>query len=129
MLMAFIYQLYLKCFAKGEDDMDASGFITLMGFVSATLKNPPFQSLVTDGSISQGELDGTRSDLAAVYATLNKTPRDKIEAMVAQFNEQIMGHLDKVVDGWGSDTLGAFQQAQILAGYVTTIMAKSGLRE
>ena len=109
--------------------MDASGFITLMGSVSATLKNPSFQSLVTDGSISQGELDGTRSDLAAVYATLNKTPRDKIEAMVAQFNEQIMGQLDKIVDGWGSDTLGAFQQAQILAGYVTTIMAKSGLRE
>lgn len=90
---------------------------------------PFYQSLVTDGSISQGELDGTRHNLSAVIATLKKTPPEKIEAMVAEYNEELTAHLDKFNVVGQQDFLSGFRHAQVMAGYVTTIMAKSGLQE
>jgi hypothetical protein len=125
--MAFIHQPYLKCFSKGEDDMDASGLTTFMGYIAKLLEEPLFQGLVTKGSISQSELDSTRKNLAGIYAILEKTPRDKIEAMVAKHNEQITEHVN-FAGGEQEDPLGAFRQVQIIAGYFTTIMAESGLR-
>jgi hypothetical protein len=129
MLMGSIHQLHLQCFSKGEDDMNAAGMTFVLGGVSAVLGMPFFQSLVTNGSIGQDELDGTRSDLSAVIVTLKNTPGDKIEAMVDQYNDELTAHLDKFNSEWGQDVLGAFRDAQIMAGYVTTIMAKSGLEE
>ena len=107
--------------------MNASGLISVMGYVSNLFGHPPFQSLVTNGSINQSEFDSTRKNLAGIYATLKKTPLDKIEAMVAKHNEQIKEHVDFSGEQY-KDPLNAFRQAQILAGYVTTIMAESGLR-
>jgi hypothetical protein len=129
MLMVFILQLYLQRFSKGEDDMNAAGLTFMLDVVSGDLGMAFYQSLVTDGSISQGEFDGTRSNLAAVVVTLSKTPPDKIEAMVAQYNDQLTEHGDKYNAVRGQDILGGFRQAQMMAGYVTTIMAKSGLTE
>jgi hypothetical protein len=128
MMMIFIHQLYLQCFSKGEDDMNAAGMIVVLGGVSGALGRPFFQSLVTDGSISQSELDGTRSNLAAVLATLKNAPPDKIEAIVAQYDDQLSEHLDKFNAGWEQNPLGGFRNAQIMEGYVTMIMAKSGLK-
>jgi hypothetical protein len=109
--------------------MNAAGVTFVLGGVTAVLRLPFFQTLVTNGSIGQDELNGTISDLAAVDATLRNTPPDKIEAMVDQYNNELTAHLDKFNSEWGKDVLGAFRDAQILAGYVTTIMAKSGLSE
>ena len=109
--------------------MNAAGMTFVLGGVSAVLGMPFFQTLVTNGSIGQDELDGTRSDLSAVIVTLKNTPSDKIEAMVDQYNDELTAHLDKFNSEWGQDLLGAFRDAQIMAGYVTTIMAKSGLEE
>ena len=107
--------------------MDASGLTTFMGYIAKELEHPFFQDLVAKGSVSQSELDSTRKNLAGIYATLLKTPRDKIEAMVAKHNEQIMEHAT-FAGGEAVDPLGAFREAQIIAGYFTTIMAESGLR-
>ena len=109
--------------------MNAAGMTFVLTGVSATLGMPFFQSLVTNGSIRQDELDGTREDLAAVIATLRNTPSAKIEAMVDEFNADLTATLDKFNAEWGTDLLGGFRDAQIMAGYVTTIMAKSGLNE
>jgi hypothetical protein len=109
--------------------MNAKGMIVVLTMVSGALGRSFFQSLVTDGKISQGELDGTRNNLAAVLATLRNTPSDKIEAMVAQYDNQLSEHLNKFNAGWEQDQLGGFRNAQIMAGYVSTIMAKSGLEE
>jgi hypothetical protein len=108
--------------------MNAKGMIVMLTQVSDALGMPHFQSLVTDGSISQSEFDGTRSNLAAIVTTLKKTPLDKIEAMVAQYDEQLTEHLNKFDAEWGKDTLGDFKDAQIMSGYVMMIMAKSGLK-
>lgn len=64
--------------------MNAAGMIFTLSGVSAVLGMPFYESLVTDGSISQGELDGTRRNLSAVITTLKNTPLEKIEALVSQ---------------------------------------------
>jgi hypothetical protein len=109
--------------------MNAAGLTFVLGGVSSVLTMPMFQTLVTSGQVSQGELDGTREDLAATVATLRNTPGDKIEAMVDQYNDELTQYLNQFDSEWTQDYLGAFRAAQTMAGYVTTIMAKSGLRE
>lgn len=109
--------------------MNAAGLTFVLSGVSAVLGMPFFQTLVTDGSIRQDELDGTRNNLSAAITTLKNTPREKIEALVAQYNDELTAQLDKFNAGWGHDLLGAFRDAQIMAGYVTTIMAKAGIKE
>jgi hypothetical protein len=49
--------------------------------------------------------------------------------MVAEYNDELSGYFDKFQAGWQSDPLGGFKNAQVMAGYVTTILAKSGIRE
>jgi len=49
--------------------------------------------------------------------------------MVDQYNDELTAHPDKFNSEGGQDLLGAFREAQIMAGYVTTVMAKSGLEE
>ena len=109
--------------------MNAAGLTFVLNGVSSVLGMPMFQTLVTNGSVSQGEFDGTRQDLAAVIATLQNTPGDKIEAMVDQYNDELTDHLEKFDAEWTQDYLSAFRDAQIMVGFVTTIMAKSGLRD
>ncbi len=109
--------------------MNAAGMTFVLGGVYAVLQMPFFQSIVTNGSVSQDEFSGTLEDLGGVIATLKNTPGSEIEAMVDEFNDDLTAHLDKFNSEWGSDLLAAFRDAQIMSGYVSTIMAKSGLSE
>lgn len=109
--------------------MNAAGLTFVLNGVSSVLTMPMFQTLVTNGQIGQDELDGTRKDLAAVVNTLQNTPGEKIEAMVDQYNDELTEHLEKFDSEWTQDYLSAFRDAQMMAGFVTTIMAKSGLKE
>ena len=108
--------------------MNAKGLTFVLQGVLSELEMAFYQDLVTDGSVSQSELDGTRHNLKAVIETLKNTPEEKIEALVAQYDEDLTAHLNKVNDLGLVDPLGTFRSAQIMAGYVTTIMAKAGLR-
>jgi len=101
----------------------------MLSSVLASLKMPFYQKIVTDGHVKQDEFHGTVADLDAVVATLKKTPHAKIEAMVSQYDAQLTSHLNKFNSERTSDLVAAFRDAQVMAGYVTTIMAKSGLRE
>lgn len=89
---------------------------------------PDFQSIITDGSVRQDEFDGTRHKLSAIIATLKNTPAEKIEALVAQYDEELTLYLDKFNTKTHEHALDSFRNAQIMIGYVTTIMTKSGLR-
>jgi hypothetical protein len=109
--------------------MNAAGLTVALSGIAGVLGMPFYQDLVTNGSISQDELDGTRHNLSAVIATLKNTPSEKIEAMVAQYNEDLSAYLDKFNAEGQKDSLAGFKDAQIMLGYVTTIMAKSGLKE
>lgn len=109
--------------------MNAAGMTFVLSGVSAVLDMPFFQSVVTNGSVAQDELTGTQKDLAAVITTLKNTPTAKIEALVDEYNDELTAHLNSFNSEWGSNLLAAFRDAQMMAGYVTTIMAKSGLSE
>ncbi|HYO99029.1 MAG TPA: hypothetical protein VER76_02340 [Pyrinomonadaceae bacterium] len=108
--------------------MNAAGMIFALSGVSGVLGMPFYQSLVTDGSVSQNELDGTRHNLSAVIVTLKNTSLEKIEALVSQYDEQLTAHLEKFQFVGQRDLLEGFRHAQVMAGYVTTIMAKAGLK-
>jgi hypothetical protein len=107
--------------------MNAAGLTVVLTEVSTVLGMPFYQSLVTNGSIRQDEFDGTRGGLAAILATLKNTPQNKIEAMVDYYNDDLTEYLNKFNSGWTEDVLGSFRNAQVMVGYVTTIMAKSGI--
>ncbi|HZG51080.1 MAG TPA: hypothetical protein VEZ40_02990 [Pyrinomonadaceae bacterium] len=109
--------------------MNAAGLTFVLSGVSAVLGMPDFQSLVTEGNVHQDEFDGTRSQLSAAIATLKNTPPEKIEAMVAQYDEELTSYLDKFNTKTHEHALDSFRNAQIMIGYVTTIMTKSDLRE
>lgn len=110
--------------------MNAAGLTFVLSGVVAALKHPYSEKLVTDGKISQSEFHGTTANLDAVLTTLRKTPHSEIEKMVAEYDDELTEHLSKFNGEWiSNDLLAAFRDAQNLAGYITTIMAKSGLRE
>jgi hypothetical protein len=109
--------------------VNAAGLTAVLNGVIARLKMPFYQSIVTNGSVSQDEFDGTLGGLIAVEATLKKTPGPKIEAMVDRCNAELTTYLNKFNGEWSEHPLQGFHHAQMLAGYITTIMAKSGLHE
>jgi len=108
--------------------MNSAGLIWVLSGVSGGMGMPFFQNLVTNGSISQDELDGTRKNLASALETLKNTPAEKIKAMVAQYNDELTTHLNKFNAAWALDPLGGFRNAQVMQGFVTSVMIKSGIR-
>lgn len=109
--------------------MNAAGLVFVLNGVAGALEMPFYQTLVTNGSVSRDEFDGTLHNLRAVIATLKKTPLEKIEALVAEYDEELTAYLNKFNAINQVDFLGGFRIAQIMAGHVTTIMAKAGLKE
>ena len=110
--------------------MNAAGLTAILTSMSSFLESFGFfQDLVTDGSISQDELDGTRKNLSATVAALKRTPAEKIEAMVAQYNEELTAYSDKFNYKTGENALTAFRSAQVMTGSVTTIMNKAGISD
>lgn len=108
--------------------MNAKGLIVGLDSAAQALGWGFVQKLVTDGSVSQGELDATRKGLSAASAALKKTPSEKIDAMVAEYDDELTSYFGKFQAGWQQDPLGGFRNVQVMEGYVTTILAKSGIR-
>jgi hypothetical protein len=88
-----------------------------------------FDALAKDGKITKGEIDNTRERLKGIVTTLDETTFNKIEAMLAQYVAQLNEHFEKFESLWAGDYLAALQEAQIMLGFMTSILAKSGIRE
>ena len=86
------------------------------------------QKLVDNGAVSQGELDGTRKNLKALETTLRNTPEEKIEALVAQFDEDLTEYMRKFNALGSGASIEKFRLAQIMSGVAVTIMAKAGAK-
>jgi hypothetical protein len=108
--------------------MNALGLNAVLMQITANLGMPFYQSIVTNGSVSQDEFDGTRNNISAARAILHNTHAEKIEALVAECDEELTAYLNKFNAIGQEDFLGGFRIAQIMAGYVTTIMAKAGIK-
>ena len=115
--------------------MNAKGLIfTLAGLIadldmgSSPNSSSMSQKLVDDGAVSQSELDGTRNNLKALVATLKNTPEEKVEALVAQFDEDLTAYLNKFNALGSGASIEKFRLAQIMSGLAVTIMAKAGVK-
>lgn len=115
--------------------MNAKGLIfTLEGLIGdldmgSAPGVPSFsQKLVTDGAVSQSELDGTRNNLKALVVTLKNTPEEKIEALVAEFDEDLTSYLHKFNALGSGASIEKFRFAQIMSGMAVSIMAKAGAK-
>ena len=115
--------------------MNAKGLIFTLGGVIADLDmgtapgKPAFsQKLVDDGAVSQSELDGTRKNLKGLVATLKNTAEEKIEALVAEFDEELTAILNKFNALGSGANIEKFRLAQIMSGLAVTIMAKAGVK-
>jgi hypothetical protein len=79
--------------------------------------------------IKQDELDGTRKLCVRVIADLKKTPHSKIEALVSHFDSVLTRYNNDFNAKAANNPLGQLQDAQIMLGFVSTILAKAGVRE
>ena len=86
------------------------------------------QKLVTDGAVSQGELDGTRNNLKALEATLRNTPEEKLEALVAQYDEDLTAYSKKFHALGSGASIEKFRIAQIMSGIAVTILGKANVK-
>src|SRR5690348_3782853 len=110
--------------------MNAAGLTAVLTGISAQLNMKFFGDLVTKGHVKEDELDGTRKLCVRVIADLKKTPHSKIEALVSHFDSVLTQHNnDFMAQMRANNSLGQFQAAQIMLGFVSTILAKAGIRE
>jgi hypothetical protein len=109
--------------------MNSQQLMFQLGAVSSTLRAPMFDALAKGGKITKGEIDNTRERLKDIVTTLNATPFNKIEAMLAQYGAQLNEHFQKFESQWIRDYSAGLQEAQIMLGFMTTILAKSGIKE
>jgi hypothetical protein len=107
--------------------VNAQGLGVMLNGVLSGMKLPHFRRAAVEGGVSEGEFDATLANLAAVEATITALPHEKLEAMVARFDPQLTAHVQKFHKA--EHALPAFREAQTLAGFITTVMVKSGLHE
>ena len=95
------------------------------------LRSPMFDRLVKDGKITQGELASTREGLKDVENTLKNTPSNKVEELVSLYGTELTEHFRKFAEetSKNSNFLAAFHDAQLMLGFLSSIMVKAGIRE
>ena len=107
--------------------MNAAGLtFTLTGVAGVINSSAFFDQLVNEG-VSPNELTGTRQEANALVNALKATPGDKLEALVAQYNDQLTQALDIFQSDWTMNRLQGFRDAQIMIGFVNTIFNKAGI--
>jgi hypothetical protein len=109
--------------------VNAQGLGVMLNGVLSGMTFPHFRRVAVEGGVSEGEFDATLANLAAVEATLKTVPHEKLDAMVARFDPQLTAHVQKFHKAVEQHALPAFREAQTLAGFITTVMVKSGLHE
>ena len=110
--------------------MNHQEFMFVLGG-AGNLNSPMFDKLVIDKAITQAELASTREGLKDVVNTLKYTPSNKIEALVAEYGSELAKHFRKFSEETStkSNFLAAFHDAQIMLGFLTSILAKARIRE
>ena len=110
--------------------MNHQEFMFVLGG-AGNLNSPMFDKLVIDKAITQAELASTREGLKDVVNTLKYTPSNKIEALVAEYGSELTKHFRKFAEETStkSNFLAAFHDAQIMLGFLTSILVKAGIRE
>ena len=108
--------------------MNAADMTVALRRVYGALDMSFYNSLVASGSVYFSEFSSASQNLLRVVEILEKTPPEKIEAFVAEYNEELTAQLDKFNAVGQQDFLGRFRAAQTMTGYATTIINRAGIR-
>jgi hypothetical protein len=107
--------------------MNAAGLKVSIAHVSSMIDLPIFFDKLTNEGISAAELKGTRQDANALAKALADTPSEKIESLVTHYNDQLDHAFKNFLDGWQSNQLQGFRDAQVTIGFVTSLCNKVGI--
>jgi hypothetical protein len=99
-----------------------------MKVLSDTLNSPVWYSDLTGEGVSADELKGTQQDAAAILDTIDNTPPERIEQLVAEFDGVLTHAHDAFQKGWQSNRLQGFRDAQVMLGFVRSLFNKAGIR-
>ena len=96
--------------------------------VDSVINSPLWYDGIAKEGISAAELEGTREESSYLVRALEATPHEKIEVLVARYDDKLTDHLTKFQGEWQSNRLAGFRDAQIMIGFVTTIFNEAGIR-
>ncbi|HEY9282581.1 MAG TPA: hypothetical protein VIP46_03915 [Pyrinomonadaceae bacterium] len=105
--------------------MNAAGLTFTLTSVASVINSTVFFDQLLNQGVSADELNGTRQQANALVNALKATPPDKIEALVAQYNDELTSALDSFQGDWTTNRLQGFRDAQIMIGFVNTIFNKA----
>jgi hypothetical protein len=108
--------------------MNAAGLKVTIAHVASTIEQPIFFDKLTNEGVSAAELNGTRHEARSLANALNTTPSEKIEALVAHYDDQLTHALNNFQGGWQMNQLQGFRDAQVMIGFVTSLCNKAGIR-
>src|SRR5258706_9250843 len=109
--------------------MNAAGLVVTLHGVSAGLKMTAwFEGIVTSGKVKKDELDGAVQMAQALATDVRNAATAKLEPLVAHYNHLLTKHSDSFHAKKGHDPIGALREAQMMLGYVTTILMKAHIR-
>ncbi len=107
--------------------MNAAGLKFIMFSVADTINSPIWYSDLTGEGVSADELKGTQQGATALLNTINNTPPEQIEQLVAEFDGVLTHAMQKFQGGWQSSRLQGFRDAQVMLGFVRSLFNKAGL--
>lgn len=108
--------------------MNAAGLKFLMTVFDSTLNSPVWYSDLSGEGVNADELRGTQQDATALLATINATPPEQIEQLVAYYNDVLTHAFQKFQGDWQANRLQGFRDAQITLGFVRSLFNKAGIR-
>jgi hypothetical protein len=108
--------------------MNAAELTFALTSVTAVINSSVFFDSLTNEGVSAPELKGMRQDADALVAALKATPPEKIEALGAEYHDQLTNAFHSFQGDWTMNRLQGFRDAQVMIGFVTTIFNKAGIR-
>jgi hypothetical protein len=108
--------------------MNAAGLKVMITHVASTINSSMFFDKLTNEGVSASELNGTRNEATRLANVINNTPPEKIETLVAHYDEQLSAALNSFQGGWQMNQLQGFRDAQVMIGFVTSLVNKAGIR-
>jgi hypothetical protein len=108
--------------------MNAAGLKFTLTSVAEIINSPVWFDRLTGEGISAGELKGTRQEATAIVNALKATPNEKIESLVAHYDGVLTSALQTFQGNWQLNFLQGFRDAQVMIGFVTSLLNKAGIR-
>lgn len=100
----------------------------MIAHVASMIEQKIFFDKLTNEGVSAAELNGTRQQARSLANAISATPSEKIETLVAHYDEQLTNANQTFQASWQMNQLQGFRDAQIMIGFVASLLNKAGIR-